>query len=102
MPLVIDGTQGSTYGIHGNNNEKSIGKNVSHGCIRMHNSEVELLFDQVPVGTTVLINSDLIELVEETPDTVLTLTTGKKIIVKESRQEIKNLVILYRKDIFAR
>ena len=43
-----------------------------------------------------------IELVEETPDTVLTLTTGKKIIVKESRQEIKNLVILYRKDIFAR
>ena len=53
-------------------------------------------------GTTVLINSDLIETVEETPDTVLTLTTGKKIIVKESRQEIKNLVILYRKDIFAR
>lgn len=53
-------------------------------------------------GVKVLVNSDLIELVEETPDTVLTLTTGKKIIVKESRQEIKNLVILYRKDIFAR
>ena len=53
-------------------------------------------------GVKVLVNPDLIELVEETPDTVLTLTTGKKIIVKESRQEIKNLVILYRKDIFAR
>ena len=53
-------------------------------------------------GVSVLVNPDLIELVEETPDTVLTLTTGKKIIVKESRQEIKNLVILYRKDIFAR
>ena len=53
-------------------------------------------------GIKVLVNPDLIELVEETPDTVLTLTTGKKIIVKESRQEIKNLVILYRKDIFAR
>lgn len=50
-------------------------------------------------GVKVLVNPDLIELVEETPDTVLTLTTGKKIIVKESRQEIKNLVILYRKDI---
>ena len=37
----------------------------------------------------------------KTPDTVITLTTGKKIIVKESRQEIKNLVKLYRKDIFA-
>ena len=47
-------------------------------------------------GVRVLVNPDLIELVEETPDTVLTLTTGKKIIVKESRQEIKNLVILYR------
>ena len=53
-------------------------------------------------GVQVLVNPDLIELVEETPDTVLTLTTGRKIIVKESRQEIKNLVILYRKDIFAR
>ena len=50
---------------------------------------------------TLTLNSDLIESVEETPDTVITLTTGKKIIVKESRQEIKNLVKLYRKDIFA-
>ena len=53
-------------------------------------------------GVKVLVNPDLIELVEETPDTVLTLTTGRKIIVKESRQEIKKLVILYRKDIFAK
>ncbi|MDE5680606.1 MAG: flagellar FlbD family protein, partial [Lachnospiraceae bacterium] len=45
------------------------------------------------------INPDLIEMVEETPDTVMTLTTGKKIIVKESRQTVKNLVELYRKDI---
>ena len=57
MGLNIDGTQGSTYGVHGNNNEKSIGKNVSHGCIRMHNSEVEWLFDQVPLGTVVLIKN---------------------------------------------
>lgn len=52
-------------------------------------------------GVKVLINPDLLELVEETPDTVLTLTTGRKIIVKESRQEVKNLVKSYRKDIFA-
>lgn len=52
-------------------------------------------------GTTLTINNDLIETVEEMPDTVITLTTGKKIIVKESRQEIKNLVELYRKGIFA-
>lgn len=52
-------------------------------------------------GTKVLINPDLMELVEETPDTVIAFTTGRKIIVKECRQEVKNLVILYRKDIFA-
>ena len=50
-------------------------------------------------GTTVLINSDLIETVE-TPDTVISLTTGKKFIVKESRQEVKNLVKSYKRDIF--
>ncbi len=52
-------------------------------------------------GAKVLINPDLMELVEETPDTVIAFTTGRKIIVKESRQEVKNLVKLYRKDIFA-
>ena len=51
-------------------------------------------------GTTVLINSDLIETVEETPDTVISLTTFKKFIVKESRQEVKNLVKSYKRDIF--
>ena len=52
-------------------------------------------------GQKILVNPDLLEIVEETPDTVITLTTGKKIIVKESRQEIKNLVKSFRKDIFS-
>ena len=52
-------------------------------------------------GTKVLVNPDLIEVVEETPDTVVFFTTGRKIIIKESRQEIKNLVILYKRDFMA-
>jgi flagellar protein FlbD len=52
-------------------------------------------------GVKVLINPDLLELVEETPDTVLSFTTGRKLIVKESRQEVKCLVKSYRRDIFA-
>ena len=52
-------------------------------------------------GQKILINSNLIEIVEETPDTVMTLTTGRKIIIKESRQEIKNLVKLCRKEFFS-
>ena len=49
-------------------------------------------------GKGLTINSDLIEMIEETPDTVITLTTGKKIIVKESRQMVINLVKLYRQE----
>lgn len=50
-------------------------------------------------GTQILVNADLIELVEETPDTVITFTTGRKIIVKESRQQIKSLAKSYKREI---
>ena len=46
------------------------------------------------------VNAELIETVEEIPDTVITLTTGKKIFVKESRQKVENLVKSYKRDIF--
>lgn len=49
-------------------------------------------------GSSVTINSDLIETVEETPDTVVTLTTGKKFIIKESRQQVKNLVKSFKRE----
>ncbi len=52
-------------------------------------------------GSVITINAELIEVVEETPDTVVTLTTGRKFIVKESRQELKNLVLSYKRKIFA-
>lgn len=51
-------------------------------------------------GSLLTVNNHLIEMVEETPDTVITLTTGKKIIVKESRQQIKNLVLSYKRKIY--
>jgi flagellar protein FlbD len=53
-------------------------------------------------GKKLTVNAELIERVEESPDTVITLTNGNKIIVKESRQEVKNLVILYKKEVFFR
>ncbi|MGF7144767.1 flagellar protein FlbD [Anaerotaenia torta] len=52
--------------------------------------------------TRLTVNADMIERVEESPDTVITLSSGTKIIVKESRQEIRNLVILYKKEVFSR
>ena len=41
------------YGIHGTNRPSSIGRNASHGCIRMRNREVEELFKMVAVGEKV-------------------------------------------------
>ena len=53
-------------------------------------------------GKKLIVNAELIETIEETPDTVISFVTGKKIIVKESRQEVKNLVILYKKELLIR
>lgn len=47
-------------------------------------------------GTIITINADYIYYISENPDTVITFKDGKKIIVKESRQEIKSLVELYK------
>src|SRR6185369_5418003 len=41
------------YGIHGTNAPGSIGRNVSHGCIRMRNRDVEQLFEMVSIGDSV-------------------------------------------------
>ena len=42
--------------------------------------------------TKLLVNEDHIQIVEETPDTVITFENGKKLIVKESRTDIRNLI----------
>lgn len=43
------------YGIHGTNRPSSIGKLVSHGCIRMYNDDVVQLANLVPLQTQVTI-----------------------------------------------
>ena len=50
-------------------------------------------------GSTIIINAELIEMIEEAPDTVITLTSGKKFIVSESGKEVTNLVIDYKRKI---
>jgi lipoprotein-anchoring transpeptidase ErfK/SrfK len=46
---------GGQYAIHGTNNEGSIGGFVSHGCIRMHNADIEDLYSRVSIGTRVVV-----------------------------------------------
>ena len=44
-----------------------------------------------------VLNAEIIETVEETPDTVITLLNGKKLIVEEPMDEIVRRVMKYRK-----
>lgn len=46
---------GGPYGIHGNSNAASIGTYASAGCIRLRNEDILWLYDQVQVGTPVII-----------------------------------------------
>ncbi|AWB11102.1 flagellar protein FlbD [Thermodesulfobium acidiphilum] len=46
-----------------------------------------------------ILNSDLIESIESSPDTTITLFTGKKFMVKESPEEIVEKIIDYNKKI---
>ncbi|MCK4546794.1 MAG: flagellar FlbD family protein [Candidatus Eisenbacteria sp.] len=46
-------------------------------------------------GEKIVLNADLIESLEATPDTVITLTTGKRIVVQESVEEVAERVEAY-------
>ena len=50
--------------------------------------------------TSVVINPDLIVLMEETPDTIITLSNGEKITVHERVQEVIRRVIEFRRRVF--
>jgi flagellar protein FlbD len=51
-------------------------------------------------GSEMIINADLIETVEATPDTVLTTTTDHKWVIKESPEELLERVVAYKREIF--
>lgn len=48
-------------------------------------------------GAPIVLNSDLIEYIEETPDTVITMTNGEKIVVQDRMVEIIEKVVRFRR-----
>ena len=50
-------------------------------------------------GTEFIINAELIETIEATPDTVITLINGRKMMVKESVDEVVTKAVNYKKQI---
>lgn len=51
-------------------------------------------------NTPIVVNPDLIVFIEETPDTIITLSNGEKIAVQESVSEVIRRVINFRRCIF--
>lgn len=51
-------------------------------------------------GKEFFVNPHIIEFIEETPDTVITLSTGKKIVVEETAQSVVDKVIAYRRQVY--
>jgi flagellar protein FlbD len=50
-------------------------------------------------GKKIVVNGELIEMIENTPDTIITMTTGKKLTVKEKTEEVVAAVKSYKKEI---
>ena len=48
-------------------------------------------------NSVLVVNADMIEFVEATPDTIITLTTGRKVIARESVDEIVEKVVEYKR-----
>ena len=51
-------------------------------------------------GEEIVVNADLIEIVKSTPDTIIKLTTNKKILVEESVEDVIDKVIEYKRKVF--
>ena len=47
----------------------------------------------------IIVNAELIEMIEATPDTVITMTTGRKLVVCESKEEMVDKIIQYKRRI---
>ncbi len=52
-------------------------------------------------GTSLVINSDLVETIEAIPETMICLTTGKKIMVKEAVDEVIEEVASFRRRFYS-
>jgi len=50
-------------------------------------------------GLPLVINADLIKFIESTPDTLISLTSGEKIMVKEPVEVVANLALRYRHEV---
>lgn len=70
------------FGIHGTNQSHSIGRNLSHGCIRMRNRDVEDLFTRVRVG-------DVVQMAGERTDEIAQIFGAPNVVIETAAETNK-------------
>ncbi len=73
------------YGIHGTNRPHSIGTDASHGCIRMHNRDVEELYEKVGIGTKVIILGHVLGEPHQNPRSLAKGDVGGDVLLIQNR-----------------
>jgi flagellar protein FlbD len=53
-------------------------------------------------GHVFVLNAEMIQEIEATPDTIVTLTNGQKIMIREPVEEVRQAVVAYKREIFQR
>jgi L,D-transpeptidase ErfK/SrfK len=94
------------YGIHGTNRPYGIGREVSHGCIRLYQEDIKILFNLVKPGTKVIIINEPVKVGlfnkhvyaeihnSEKDDTELISLTTKKLSMKNMLKDIDTLLLI--------
>lgn len=101
--LDVNGTKGTTYAIHGNNNERSIGKYVSAGCIRMHNKSIHELFEKVKVNSYAVVTTSSLSFEEIARNNGYDVGPQKyngKIVINGKEQTLTQSMIMSEQRIF--
>jgi lipoprotein-anchoring transpeptidase ErfK/SrfK len=81
------------YGIHGTDKPYSVGGSLSHGCIRMRNKDVEVLYPLIPIGTAVKIveNGQIFPKSFSAP-TLKEKSYGQNVVYLQSRLKEKGIM----------
>ena len=81
------------FGIHGTNDPSSVGKFVSHGCIRMKIPDAEDLFERIAIGTPVQVIYNRIEIKNIDGDIAITINEDPYQVLPLNLEELKKSIL---------
>jgi flagellar protein FlbD len=75
-----------------------LGTENNHKLLKVWHDCQKIMVKLTRLNKTILIvNAELIEFIEATPDTIVTLTTGRKVVVRETVEDVIERVVSYKR-----